>query len=135
MGLQNPFEEDARRATRPLDGIGFQFHVHAGSPPVMSDVQVNFERFAALGLDIYITELDVSLEGIAEPDELDLQASIFADLLETCRAVPACRSYTMFGFTDKYAWDQLGDADPLIFDADYQAKPAYFAIQEVLAAP
>jgi endo-1,4-beta-xylanase len=116
----------------PLDGIGLQFHVHAAGPPDLDAVRSNFERFAALGLDVYITELDVSLEGIDAPDELELQASIFAGILETCRAVPACRSYTMFGFTDKYAWDELGDAAPLLFDSAYRPKPAFFAVQSAL---
>jgi GH35 family endo-1,4-beta-xylanase len=39
----------------------------------------------------------------------------------------------MFGFSDRYAWDALGDASPLVFDEDYRAKPAYFAIQAALA--
>jgi endo-1,4-beta-xylanase len=55
-------------------------------------------------------------------------------VLEVCLAVPACESWTVFGFSDRYAWDELGDAEPLLFDAAYQPKPAFFAVQEALVS-
>jgi endo-1,4-beta-xylanase len=124
--------EDFLARDVPIDAVGLQFHVHAGSPPDLASVQANLERFGDLGLDVYITELDVSLEGIDEPDELEQQAAIYRGILETCLAVPACRSYTVFGFSDRYAWDELGDATPLLFDEDYVPKPAYFEVQDAL---
>ena len=57
----------------------------------------------------------------------------YADVFEACLAVPACRSTTVFGFGDRYARDELGDATPLLFDVDYEAKPAFFAVQQVLS--
>ncbi len=114
----------------PIDGIGFQLHVDAASPPDLASVQANFERFAALGLEIHITELDVSLADA--PGDLELQADLYRGIVQTCLAVPACRDVTVFGFTDRYAWDELGDATPLLFDADYEAKPAFFAVQAAL---
>lgn len=120
----------------PIDGVGLQFHIDAASPPVIADVEANMQRFAALGLSIHITELDVSLAGLELPEQQarELQASIYADVLELCLAVPACSNWTVFGFSDRYAWDELGDASPLLFDAAYQPKPAFFAVQELLSA-
>src|SRR5205085_511623 len=89
----------------PIDGIGLQFHVTAAHPPDLNAVRANMERFAALGLDIFITELDVSIEGTSA-DQLQLQATLYADIVGTCLAVPACRSVTVFGFSDRYAWDE-----------------------------
>ena len=119
----------------PIDGIGLQFHIDAAAPPDMASVKANMERLGALGLDVYITELDVSLATVAgaEAEKLELQATIYADVLDVCLSVPACKSYTVFGFTDRYGWDELGDATPLIFDDSYEPKPAYFAIQSRLA--
>jgi endo-1,4-beta-xylanase len=113
----------------PIDGVGLQFHVQAGQPPNIADVQANIERFAALGLSVHVTELDVSVDGL----DLALQAEIYADVLEVCLAVPACENWTVFGFSDRYAWDEIGDAQPLLFDAQYQPKPAFFAVQELLS--
>jgi endo-1,4-beta-xylanase len=132
--------KDFRARDVPIGAIGFQFHLDAAKLPVLADVRANFERFAALGLTIQITELDVSLAHL-DPQARErataenLQAKIYADVLATCLAVRACRSYTTFGFSDKYAWDELGDASPLLFDDVYRAKPAFFAVQSLLAQP
>jgi endo-1,4-beta-xylanase len=122
----------------PIDAIGLQFHIDAASPPEMASVKANMERFGALGLDVYVTELDVNLIGVggSEQAKLERQAEIYAGLLETCLAVPACRGYTIFGVSDKYAWDEQegGSASPLLFTEDYAAKPAFYALQSVLQA-
>lgn len=118
----------------PLDGIGLQFHIDAASPPDLADVRANLERFGALGLEVHITELDVSLANLpgSEADKLETQAQLYVGVLDACLAVPECRAYTVFGFSDRYAWDELGDASPLLFDADYRPKPAFHAIQAAL---
>lgn len=118
----------------PIDGIGLQLHIDAAAPPDLVAVKANMERLGALGLDVHITELDVSLANLGgtEAAQLERQAAIYGGVLGTCRAVPACRGYTVFGFSDIYAWDELGDASPLIFDEQYRPKPAFFAIQGAL---
>jgi GH35 family endo-1,4-beta-xylanase len=65
-------------------------------------------------------------------ERLALQARVYADLLGACLDLAACKSWTVFGFSDRYAWDELGDASPLLFDEDYVAKPAYYAVQDRL---
>jgi endo-1,4-beta-xylanase len=119
----------------PINGIGLQFHLDSKKLPKMEDVRANLERIAGLGLDVYITELDVSLEGRTEPleEKQRLQAKVYSDVLGICLGIPRCRAYTVFGFGDRYAWDELGDASPLMFDKEYKAKPAFFAVQSGLA--
>jgi endo-1,4-beta-xylanase len=119
----------------PINGIGLQFHLHHAKLPKMEDVKANFDRIAALGLDIYITELDVSLEGRTGTDaeKKELQANVYRDVLKVCLSTPRCKSYTVFGFGDRYAWDELGDASPLMFDKEYVAKPAFFSVQTELS--
>lgn len=115
----------------PIDGIGLQFHVDAAFPPDVESVRANMRRFADLGLDIHITELDVAIAGPSE-DQLDLQAQLYGDVLRACLDVPGCRSTTVFGFSDRYSWDELGEAAPLLFDRDYAPKPAFSALQQIL---
>jgi endo-1,4-beta-xylanase len=45
----------------PIDGIGLQSHFIVEHPPDFGDIAVNLKRLAALGLEIHVTELDVSL--------------------------------------------------------------------------
>lgn len=110
----------------PIDGVGFQMHLKAGFDRYDS-VRRNFSRFADLGLDIYITEFDVALN---EGDSLEAQASTYQDILSICLENTACRAFQTWGFTDQYSW--IRHQRPLLFDAEYQPKPAYRALQERL---
>lgn len=118
----------------PIDAIGLQFHVDAAAPPDMRDVRANMRRFTELGLEVHITELDVSMANLAgsEEENLEVQADVYRDVVEACLAVSGCTDITVFGFSDRYAWDELGDAAPLLFDSDYRPKAAFFAVQSAL---
>ena len=110
----------------PVDGVGFQMHL-ASSFDRFDEVAANFQRFADLGLDVYVTELDVVME---PGDNEDDQAAVFSDAVATCLAQPACKATQIWGFTDRYTW--LRGRDPLVLDHDYQPKPSYGALQNVL---
>lgn len=111
----------------PIDGVGFQMHVDADFNQY-DQVAANFQRIADLGLDVYVTELDVSIRyGQTEQQ----QADVFANVLSLCLLQPACKATQIWGFTDRYSWRK--DLTPLIFDRNYQQKPAYGAIQAILA--
>ncbi|WP_460946405.1 endo-1,4-beta-xylanase [Okibacterium endophyticum] len=116
----------------PIDTVGLQFHVEAANPPDLKSVQQNMQRFADLGLGIRITELDVTIEGTSE-EQLDLQAQLYADIVDLCLEVAACAGTTVFGFSDRHSWDELGEASPLLFTEDNEPKPAFRAVQEALA--
>lgn len=45
------------KAQNLIDGVGFQSHFIVGEVP--TDLQANLQRFADVGVDIAITELDV----------------------------------------------------------------------------
>lgn len=115
----------------PVDAVGLQFHIDSANPPDMDSARENMQRFADLGLEVRITELDVMIYGTSA-DQLKLQAEIYADVVNTCIEVSACKNTTVFGFSDRYSWDELGEAAPLMFTEEYTAKPAYAAVQEAL---
>lgn len=108
----------------PIDGIGFQMHLDSKFDQFQS-MRDTFNRFAALGVDIYITELDVSMTTSFDENQ---QARVYAEVLAACLEQPRCKALQIWGFTDRYTW--LPDYDPLIFDFNYQPKPAYRALQE-----
>jgi len=117
----------------PIDGIGFQMHLTDSGLNYQSFAD-NMARFAALGLELYVTEMDVRM-----PDsnrDLQKQATIYREVLKRCIAQPACKAVQVWGVPDKYSWCMStfpGTGVPLIFDDNYNAKPAYYAVQEVLA--
>ena len=126
----------------PVDAVGFQFH--AGAYDLASfdlreeEIRANVQRFAALGLAVHFTEMDVRLANLpgAEADRLDYQRRVYQRLVEICRSEPGCTSVTFWGFTDRHSWidEFIGPDDPLLFDDDLQPKPAYLGVRDGLAA-
>ncbi len=110
----------------PLDAIGFQLHVFT-SFDQFEEVRSNFQKVADRDLDIYITELDVALNG---EDGFDKQAQVYRSIVEICLEQPRCKAIQTWGFTDQYSFREV--FTPLFFGKDYQPKPAYTAIQNAL---
>nr|AAA90913.1 endo-1,4-beta-xylanase [Thermotoga sp.] len=119
----------------PIDGIGFQMHIDYRGLNYES-FKKNLERFAELGLQIYITEMDVRIPlGGSEEYYLKKQAEVYRRIFEICLDNPAVRAIQFWGFTDKYSWVPgffKGYGKALIFDENYNPKPCYFAIRELM---
>ncbi|RMI34544.1 endo-1,4-beta-xylanase [Streptomyces triticirhizae] len=113
---------DFRQRGVPIDCVGFQSHFNAQSP-VPADFQQNLQRFAALGVDVQITELDIEGSGTAQADN-------YRTVVNACLAVSRCTGITVWGVTDKYSWRSGGT--PLLFDGNYNKKPAYDAVLAAL---
>lgn len=116
----------------PLDAIGFQLHLFSPFDQ-FDEVRQNFQRAADRGLDIYITELDVSFPEGVNPGNADFQqqANVYSEIVSICMEQPRCQSLQFWGFTDQYSWRE--PLQPLPFDSRYQPKPAFLAIQQGLA--
>jgi endo-1,4-beta-xylanase len=114
---------DFRNRGVPIDCVGFQSHLSSNSN--LSSDQQNLQRFADLGVEVQITELDVGGSGSA-------QANVFRQVAQACMAVSRCKGITTWGVTDKYSW-RSGDT-PLLFDGNFSKKQAYTAVLDVLNA-
>ncbi len=113
----------------PIDGIGFQSHVSTHRYPPLSNLRANIRRFADLGLRVNISELDartVLMPG-NQQERWSAQRIAFQQVVGACIVEPGCEGVTLWGFTDRYSWiaDETEPDDPLIFDRNYQKKPAY----------
>jgi endo-1,4-beta-xylanase len=119
----------------PIDGVGFQAHlaIQYGFP---SQMQQNLQRFADLGLDVAITELDVRMQLPANATKLATQATYYRNVTNACLAVARCVGITTWGYTDKYSWVPStfpGEGAALLVDENFQVKPAYTAVHDALA--
>jgi endo-1,4-beta-xylanase len=132
---------DFRRRGVPIDGVGFQMHIGNLHPDITS-ISANIGRFTALGVQVHITEMDVSLpvdvNGNAGPEDLQLQAEIYREIAAACLAHRGCTAIQTWGFTDKYSWigshSKKTRGAALPFDRNYLPKPAYRALRGALAA-
>lgn len=122
----------------PIAGVGLQMHVSLEGSPDPEEVAANIHRLNELGLSVRITEMDVKVDGSdrPRPEQLEAQATIYRDMMAVCLAAADCTGLTTWGVTDQYSWiyDNADPPDaPLLFDEDYQPKPAYHAIAAALA--
>lgn len=126
---------DLRTHRVPIDAVGLQMHIDLKDAPRAEDVRINMKRLAALGLETDITEMDVMLQLPASRADLKAQAGLYRAMLQTCLAVPQCRSFSTWGATDRYSWIPEffpGKGAALLFDADGRAKPAYYSVRRPL---
>ena len=119
----------------PIDGVGLQGHFTLDTAPSRQNVDTNIERLAALGLQVQFTEVDVRLKTPVTDAELQSQAQVYATMMQSCLDEKACTAFVTWGITDKYSWinDFLpGFSSGLLYDENYQPKPAYWAIHRLL---
>ena len=124
--------KDFKRQGVPIDGVGLQLHI---SQPVFASAAVaaNIARLTALGLQVHITELDVSLpldaSGQVRDSDLRSQAEVYRGVVRACLQNSGCTAIQTWGFTDKYSWigshSHGTQGAALLFDRGYKAKPAY----------
>ncbi|MDM4718622.1 endo-1,4-beta-xylanase [Micromonospora sp. WMMA1363] len=126
---------DLRAQGVPVDGVGFQTHVTTNS--ALSQLKATLARFAGLGIDVAVTELDVRMPLPADDTKLTTQATVYRRAIDACLAVARCVSLTVWGFTDAHSWvpgavPGWGAAD--LLDESLQPKPAYTSVHDGLAA-
>ncbi|GAA4715046.1 endo-1,4-beta-xylanase [Phytohabitans rumicis] len=118
----------------PIDGVGMQAHLIIGQVP--SSVQQNIQRFAALGVDVAITELDIRMNLPRDTTKDTQQANDYRTVVNACLAVTRCVGITVWDYTDKYSWIPSvfpGQGAALPYDENLNKKPAYTAIHDALA--
>jgi endo-1,4-beta-xylanase len=124
----------------PIHGVGLQMHVGLNSAPSPQAVANNILRLSELGLDVHITEMDVQIQnGTGTTEErLAEQAKIYREMLKVCLEAKNCKAFVTWGFTDAYSWIPQFTGNPdaaLIFDKNYQPKPAFYSLIELLREP
>jgi endo-1,4-beta-xylanase len=118
----------------PLDGIGLESHFIVGQVP--SSLLTNMQRFAALGLDVAVTELDDRIPLPASTANLNQQGTDYGTVVRDCLAVPRCVGVSQWGVDDGHSWIPgtfSGYGAATMYDSNYQPKAAYNAAATALA--
>jgi endo-1,4-beta-xylanase len=117
----------------PINGVGFESHFILGQVP--STLQSNMARFAALGIDVAITELDDRITLPASTTNLSQQATDFTNVWKACLAVSRCVGVSQWAVGDADSWIPgffSGMGAATMFDSNYQPKPAFNALVTLL---
>ncbi|MEV6329213.1 endo-1,4-beta-xylanase [Streptomyces sp. NPDC051909] len=112
---------DFKQRGVPIDCVGFQSHFNNDSP-YNSNFRTTLQSFAALGVDVAVTELDIQ----------GASATTYANVTNDCLAVPRCLGITVWGVRDTDSW--RADQTPLLFNGDGSKKPAYTSVLNALNA-
>ncbi|GGB77132.1 beta-xylanase [Dyadobacter sediminis] len=128
----------------PVHGVGLQGHWSINEPTA-AELEKSISQFASLGLEVQITELDVSVHpkeherrekkasdnGVLTPEMVTKQTAQYKMLFDVFRKYKGTLTgVTFWNVSDKTTWlDNFpvpGRKDyPLLFDQDYQSKPAF----------
>lgn len=107
---------------RPIDGCGLQCHFTTGQLDTLR-LENNIKRYAPLGLNCIITELDIALANPSATDALEQQAKEYGAIARIWLRNDNCPTLLVWGIADNHSWRQN---KPLLFDAGCQPKPAYY---------
>ncbi|WP_372503145.1 endo-1,4-beta-xylanase [Hamadaea flava] len=111
--------QDFKSRGVPIDCVGLQTHFTGGSS-LPSNFQTTLSSFAALGVDVALTEVDVT----------NASTSQYAGLTQACMNVPRCIGITVWGVRDSDSW--RSSESPLLFDGSGNKKAAYTSVLNVL---
>ena len=122
-------------AGTPLHGVGLQTHRFGVTGPNAEVFRQQLEDYAALGLRVAVTELDVVTQP-SDPAALERQAAAYGRVVAACLSVNNCDEITMWNLSDADSWlDNVFDYPrrPTLFDETFAPKPAYYTVRQLLA--
>ncbi|MFY1692616.1 endo-1,4-beta-xylanase [Plantactinospora sp. WMMB782] len=111
--------QDFKSRGVPIDCVGLQSHFTGGSN-YPSNYRTTLSSFAALGVDVHITELDIR----------NAPSDAYRNVTNDCLAVSRCKGITVWGIRDSDSW-RSGES-PLLFNGSGQKKAAYDAVLAAL---
>lgn len=119
----------------PIDGIGMQMHIF-NSFPENNEISNAINEIWKNDYLVHISELDISINPfshamqIPPEDELKRQAEKYLYIFKTYDNIPDQYKFgiTIWGVSDNVSWIRKfynRDDFPLLFDDNYQPKPAF----------
>ncbi|WP_127554435.1 endo-1,4-beta-xylanase [Actinoplanes sp. OR16] len=118
QGVYNMIRDFKARGV-PIDCVGLQTHFTGGSS-LPGNFQTTLSSFAALGVDVALTEVDVT----------NASTTQYAGLTQACLNVPRCIGITVWGVRDSDSW--RASENPLLFDGNGNKKAAYTSVLNAL---
>jgi endo-1,4-beta-xylanase len=120
-----------------IEGLGTQSHF-MGMDVSLDNVRITLEKFKTLGVEIAVSELDISTAGYVRGEGNDTvmtaqdevaQAEIYENLFNLYREyAPHISRITFWGMEDGTSW--LSAGNPCLFDWKLGAKKAFHAVSD-----
>ena len=114
-----------------IDGVGMQSHLDVGYPDA-NLYQQCIEKYSQLGLEIQITELDITQ--YKSNGDLSKQTQAYHDIVKTIidqkKAGANITALVFWGITDGTSWRK--DGLPLLLNSDYSLKDSYTQVESLI---
>jgi endo-1,4-beta-xylanase len=131
--------EDLKRKNVPVDAVGLQAHLDLRKGPLHREgIRHLLRDLDDLGLDVVVTELDVTEADTSLP--VERRDSLVADearrYLEIVLDFSHIKGVNTWGLSDAYSWlrtERSRDNRGLPYDRDWNWKPMHEAIRTALA--
>jgi endo-1,4-beta-xylanase len=120
-----------------IDGVGMQ--AHYGVSTDAPSVKASIEMFAAVGVKVAISELDIEIKSVGSGSfgagknsrttdvEQRIQALVYAQLFNLFKEYSDhITRVTMWGMDDEFSWKSSGN--PCLWDGDLKPKQAFWAV-------
>jgi endo-1,4-beta-xylanase len=129
----NALYDIVRTYRQYIDCVGFQAHFNDNPNSIITDdLQANIQRFADLGVEVHLSELDID-DDLSNNDIGAGQAENYRKVVRACLNVAKCTGITVWGIADSESW--RSSERGLLFtggSGNYQKKAAYHAVLDEL---
>ena len=121
-----------RKMGAPIDAVGIEMHLEIDKlhPGYLEEFRYFLDQARRAGVESHVTEMDV-YQG-SGPDGVTKQKEVFYNVARACLDDANCKEFTVWGLSDAHTWLRTHkgevDATPLLFDENYQRKPAFFGV-------
>jgi GH35 family endo-1,4-beta-xylanase len=117
-----------------VDGIGWQAHVDLGweSESRLNNLRNLIDWAHSNDLEFHVTEASVWIYGEPTEENLEEQGDTYRSILDVLleKRFTGKVGWNIWHIDDNWGW--YTDRHPSLFDDNYEAKPAYYAIQAAL---
>jgi endo-1,4-beta-xylanase len=136
--INDRYKKETGGSRNLIDGIGSQAHMFEFKKINMDNVRLSLEKLVSLGIEISISELDLSLIAYERSSGKDTdmshadetaQAKYYAELFKLYKEYSKyIKRVTMWGMDDGTSWISAGN--PCLFDWKLNAKKAFYAVSD-----
>ncbi|MCR4888685.1 MAG: endo-1,4-beta-xylanase [Ruminococcus sp.] len=122
-----------------IDGIGMQSHLDCRESamaafPSIDSYEKALDLYCSTGLDVQITELDVTVPDQSGDKYFEWQGEYYRGIMDAImKHKDNVSAVIVWGVTDDLSWRVK--QSPLLFGGDYVAKPAYYSLTKGMDVP
>ena len=124
----------------PITCVGTQTHIEISHETTPQNVRTFARALAELGVKLNITELDIGFPkgsaGSLTQSDYEKQGHLYRQFMDVFLEEPNMGEFVIWGLTDAHSWldDQQGKTQGLLWDRQYQPKPAFDSVMASLNA-